>query len=444
MEQKTIGKFITTLRKANGMTQKELAEKLNVSDKTVSRWERDDGAPDLATIPVIAEIFGVTCDELLRGERKSPAERTEEPAEEPTAKGEKQRKRILDMTLSGYRNQTYITMGISTVGLIAAMICNLGFLRAYIGFFAGAIFFVASLVMQAICTNQAFHAVSDDTIPTEESGKGRAVIWLTAKRAVCVTAVLFASTLPLIIFPIDTYMGIQAGSWLTSGLGFSAIAFVLCQMVWHFVYPQLLKKNQILMDEKEQTRFWHNHKIKRTCALILAIIVGITALGHIAFNEIWSPGRIAEGETFTDYDSFRKYMLLDIEYNPSGSVGSEPITPIPGEDEVIRKEIWVYHDNLEEGEMVCRYVQNNMSVRTVRTSDTSDGLPVTAITYASYHAAERKIALINAGFVALYLADSLLVLMFYRKKRMKVSVKSSSILQAGVRFYAYLAICCWI
>lgn len=419
MEPKTIGKFITTLRKANGMTQKELAEKLNVSDKTVSRWERDDGAPDLSVIPVIAEIFGVTCDELLRGERKSPAQRTEEPAQESTAKGEKQRKRILDMTLFGYRNQTYITMGISAVGLIAAMICNLGFLRAYIGFFAGAVFFVASLVMQAICTNQAFHAISDDTLPTEESGKCRTAIWLTAKRAVCVTVILFASTLPLILFPTDTYMGIQAGSWFTTGLGFSAIAFVLCQIVWHFVYPQLLKKNQIPMDEKEQTRFRHNHRVKRTCALILAIVVGITALGHIAFNEIWTPWRIAEGETFTDYESFRRYMLLDIEYNPGGTVGSEPLTPVPDGDSVIRKEIWVYHDNPEEGEMVCRYVQKNMSVKTVRTSDTSDGLPVTAITYTDYRIAERKIALINAGFVALYLAEAVAVLLVYRKKRMK-------------------------
>ena len=42
MEKKTIGSFIATLRKANGMTQKDLAEKLNVSDKTISHWERDD------------------------------------------------------------------------------------------------------------------------------------------------------------------------------------------------------------------------------------------------------------------------------------------------------------------------------------------------------------------------------------------------------------------
>ncbi|MEG0306261.1 MAG: helix-turn-helix transcriptional regulator, partial [Oscillospiraceae bacterium] len=66
MERKSIGSFIAVLRKANGLTQKDLAEKLNVSDKSVSRWERDDGAPDLSLVPVIAEIFGVTCDELLR------------------------------------------------------------------------------------------------------------------------------------------------------------------------------------------------------------------------------------------------------------------------------------------------------------------------------------------------------------------------------------------
>ena len=40
MEQKTMGKFLAALRKANGYTQKELAEKINVSDKAVSRWER--------------------------------------------------------------------------------------------------------------------------------------------------------------------------------------------------------------------------------------------------------------------------------------------------------------------------------------------------------------------------------------------------------------------
>ena len=72
MEKKTIGSFLSALRKAAGMTQKDLAELLHVSDKAISRWERDECAPDLALIPVIAEVFNVTCDELLRGGRCSP------------------------------------------------------------------------------------------------------------------------------------------------------------------------------------------------------------------------------------------------------------------------------------------------------------------------------------------------------------------------------------
>ncbi len=47
--EKTLGKFICELRKAKGMKQKELADLLNVSDKTISRWERDESAPDFVT-----------------------------------------------------------------------------------------------------------------------------------------------------------------------------------------------------------------------------------------------------------------------------------------------------------------------------------------------------------------------------------------------------------
>ena len=65
----SIGQFIAALRKANGLTQQEVAERLNVSNKSVSRWERGECAPDLSLIPALAEMFGVTCDELLKGER---------------------------------------------------------------------------------------------------------------------------------------------------------------------------------------------------------------------------------------------------------------------------------------------------------------------------------------------------------------------------------------
>ena len=65
----TVGDKIKKIRAFRGMTQKELGEKLFVSDKTVSRWECDECTPELSLIPAIAELFGITTDELLRGER---------------------------------------------------------------------------------------------------------------------------------------------------------------------------------------------------------------------------------------------------------------------------------------------------------------------------------------------------------------------------------------
>ena len=75
MTNKSIGNFLSELRKEKGITQRELADYLAVSDKTISHWECDKYSPDLSVIPILAEFFGVTCDELLRGERKVPEER---------------------------------------------------------------------------------------------------------------------------------------------------------------------------------------------------------------------------------------------------------------------------------------------------------------------------------------------------------------------------------
>ena len=65
VDAKQVGKKIAQLRKENNMTQKELASKLNVIDKTISRWECGYGLPDLAIIPQIAAIFNTSIEELL-------------------------------------------------------------------------------------------------------------------------------------------------------------------------------------------------------------------------------------------------------------------------------------------------------------------------------------------------------------------------------------------
>ena len=79
MDTKTLGATIAELRKQKGLTQLELADMMGVTDKAVSKWERDISCPDISALPRLAEIFGVTVDELLRAKtgvkkKKTPNE----------------------------------------------------------------------------------------------------------------------------------------------------------------------------------------------------------------------------------------------------------------------------------------------------------------------------------------------------------------------------------
>ena len=69
--KKTLGTMIAELRKQHGMTQLELAEKMNVTDKAVSKWERDLSCPDVNSLPKLAEILGVSVDELMQSKKEA-------------------------------------------------------------------------------------------------------------------------------------------------------------------------------------------------------------------------------------------------------------------------------------------------------------------------------------------------------------------------------------
>lgn len=71
MDQVKIGKLITKLRKEKNMTQEQLAEKLSVSNKSISRWETGRNMPDMALLIPLSEALGITTTELLNGETAS-------------------------------------------------------------------------------------------------------------------------------------------------------------------------------------------------------------------------------------------------------------------------------------------------------------------------------------------------------------------------------------
>ena len=70
VEAKEFGRFIAGMRKEKKMTQAELAEKIHVTDKAVSRWERGLGFPDIQTIEPLAQALGISVLELMRSERQ--------------------------------------------------------------------------------------------------------------------------------------------------------------------------------------------------------------------------------------------------------------------------------------------------------------------------------------------------------------------------------------
>ena len=81
-DQTKTGKFIAENRKQLGLTQKDLSEKLGISDKTISKWETGHGMPDVSLIPQLCEILSVNSNELLAGEKLESAESFSRKAEE--------------------------------------------------------------------------------------------------------------------------------------------------------------------------------------------------------------------------------------------------------------------------------------------------------------------------------------------------------------------------
>ena len=71
MDQKKIGRFLKELRKEKNITQEQLAEKINVSGRTVSRWETGSNMPDISLLAELAEFYDVSIPEIIDGERKS-------------------------------------------------------------------------------------------------------------------------------------------------------------------------------------------------------------------------------------------------------------------------------------------------------------------------------------------------------------------------------------
>ena len=78
MANKTLGEMISLLRKEKNMTQSDLAKKMNVTDKAVSKWERNLSCPDISSIPKLSEILDVSVEKLLNTQTKYNSSKMED------------------------------------------------------------------------------------------------------------------------------------------------------------------------------------------------------------------------------------------------------------------------------------------------------------------------------------------------------------------------------
>lgn len=410
MEKKTIGAFIATLRKANGMTQRELAEQLNVSDKTVSRWERDDGAPDLSLIPVIAELFGVTCDELLRGERSNTEARSDTDGDTAVSpKGERAIKHLIQTSLQRFRTHSLIATGTAFVGLVTAMIANIGFLRGYIGFFLGLMFYAASVICQWIFTDQAWLAVSEEAVRENDLVGYRWQVFRIASVSVGAAFVVFCTLLPLLLSG-GAYYGLTVTTWL----GLALVSCLAAVLVWYaamcLVRGWMLHRRMLILSEAELSRYSHNMRLQCKIALRTAAALLTTLFLHVCVSEIWNEWAIARGEVFTDYNSFVEYMAQPV--SGPWSFASEPIDMTNEEPPRTL--------TLADDTVVCEYQWLNGSVAQLNYTEKEGSLlPIEVITYTDVEIARTWVLLRNILFVVLYAAEIVLALMIYQRKCQK-------------------------
>ncbi|MBQ8404837.1 MAG: helix-turn-helix transcriptional regulator, partial [Clostridia bacterium] len=321
MERKSIGSFIAILRKANGLTQRELADKLGVSDKAVSRWERDETAPDLYLIPVIAEIFGVTSDELLRGER---AGESAPPPERQNEKTERQIKTVLKTVRTKFLTKTLICALIAVVGLLAAMLCNFAFYKAELGFFIGLIFFIVSVIVEIVFAVLAFSGLDAEEFEGAHLAETRKYIVKKTETLVFLAFGLFAFTLPLPIVASQTSytdVSVNFDTWLFYGILCVALAALVCLFANIAVDKFAEKKGIYTVDEETvQRRSLAKFRFVSPLPVLAKIflpIIAVTIVLHIVCLNVFDYEFFLrnQGTEWNDANDFVDYMESSVTSN---------------------------------------------------------------------------------------------------------------------------------
>lgn len=307
MERKSIGTFIAALRRANGMTQKQLAEKLQVSDKAVSRWERDESLPDLTLLPLIADVFDITVDELLRGERRGQDAFVQQRSSDPE-RLKKQTRRVMHAACQRAQGRMMIALGCAFGGVVAAMVCNFAVLRAVPGLVVGLLLWVAGAAMLWAFTASAWRQEKEE-YDAAVLHDYRARLAAQAKRIALAMLAMLALILPL----ATALSGVQAGyvdvwvkpqAWLIRCAAVGAMLSLL-GCIGLYIANRRLAAAGYYPQARNRRHGW--------VAMALAAAMAITLLIGSAASSGMLGDRYAYWQSFDDFEQFQAWCAQQAE-----------------------------------------------------------------------------------------------------------------------------------
>lgn len=308
MEMNLLGGRIAALRKARGMTQKELAESLHISDKSVSRWERGETAPDLSLLPALAEHLNVTLDELLSG-RKS-ALQAAAPSEAFSAG-------LVCRSMRAQGICTILAAALSLLGLAGLFILRYEYLNPSAGVFCAGIFLIFSAALESASFFWTQGILRENRASqTAADAHGKTLLRRLFGISILNVAIAAAS---LALYLRSIGGAIQRfwswGEILAPTLG-AALAFLLLLCL---LLPRWALKKGLLSESRRES-VQANMRKKLFCIGGCVAALAVTLLiGHLFSTHVLTMERICgEGTCFASFDDFKAFAETPVSVYADG------------------------------------------------------------------------------------------------------------------------------
>lgn len=300
MNNKTLGQFIAELRKEKGFTQRELSEMLQVSDKTISHWERDESSPDISILPELSAIFGITVDELLKKEKNPPpcAEVIPSQSENDMKEKEKDEKNFKEVTPEDrFRRYRLLSLvgtffgALALVTVISSGTFLMNFFAAYTALdvtkafpLLGAIKHIVFSLIASVAARIYFSHILVPKEETEEAPYIYKANRIFTLNLYLVFAVITFGIAPVIDIPYITLYGLTA----------------LITAVVIIAIDSLLKAKGLLMAKNEKL-----FRLRLVTIIVAAALI-LAGGGIWGFAELWHP--TPKELVFDNIDEFVAYM----------------------------------------------------------------------------------------------------------------------------------------